>query len=200
MGGVFISFEGPEGSGKSTQVERLRQALPGALVVREPGETALGERIRELVLHGPAMAPAAEMYLFMAARAELLDRVIEPALAAGRVVVADRYHDSTLAYQGGGRGLAVGWPPEFRRPDRTYLLALPPALGLARARGEAAADRMESEPLGFHAAVAAAYDRLAAAEPGRIVRLDATLDADVLAGLVLEDARRVIGRFTPSSS
>ena len=208
MRGFFITFEGPEGSGKSTQIERLRTVLPGALFVREPGGTELGERIRELVLHGPAMAPEAEMYLFMAARAELLREVIEPALAAGRVVVADRYHDSTLAYQGGGRGLDVGWPSGFRRPDRTYLLAVSPEVGLNRARTQRTADRLEAESLDFHRAVGAAYDRMADAEPARYLRLDATLPPHEIHRKIAEDISRQLGGLdattargtTPSSS
>ena len=197
---MFITFEGPEGAGKSTQIELLRSELPDAVFVREPGGTELGEQIRALLLHGSAMSPEAEMYLFMAARAELLREVIEPALAAGRTVVGDRYHDSTLAYQGGGRGLEVTWPKAFRRPDRTYLLALAPEAGLKRAGGHRAADRLESEPLDFHRAVAAAYDRLAAAEPGRYVRLDATGDPAEIHQQVVADLRRLQGRLTASSS
>lgn len=206
--GLFVTFEGPEGSGKSTQIERLRPLLPDALFVREPGGTELGERIRELVLDGPPMAPEAEMYLFMAARAELLRDVIEPGLAAGRVVVADRYHDSTVAYQGGGRGLDVSWPSGFRRPDRTYLLSVPAEVGLGRAGARRSADRLEAEPLGFHRAVGAAYDRMAAAEPDRYLRLDATRPPDELHHQIVEDIRRRLegagaettGGTTPSSS
>lgn len=175
-------------------MERLRAALPGALFVREPGGTALGERIRQLVLHERSMAFAAEMYLFMAARAELLAELIEPALAEGRVVVADRYHDSTVAYQGGGRGLPVPWPDGFRRPDRTYLLVLPPHLGLRRAAERRGPDRLEAEPIGFHEAVAGAYDRLAESEPQRFLKLDATLDADALAATILDDVHHLLGR------
>src|SRR6266851_6401634 len=131
--GLFITFEGPEGAGKSTQVELLRQALVARepVVTREPGGTPVGERIRDLLLHsGLTMAPEAEMLLFMASRAELVSRVIAPALAAGRVVIADRYHDTTLAYQGGARGVPTWWPESFPRPDRTFLLDLPAEAGL----------------------------------------------------------------------
>ena len=131
--GIFITFEGPDGAGKSTQVELLAQALAERepLVFREPGGTELGERIREIVLHRPeSMSAEAEMHLFMAARAELLRTRIEPALAAGRIVIDDRYQDSTLAYQGGGRGAPVDWPASFPKPDLTILLVLPPDVGL----------------------------------------------------------------------
>lgn len=189
---MLITFEGPEGAGKSTQVKLLHRALADRrpLVTREPGGTDLGERIRDLLLHGKeAMTPEAEMYLFMAARGELLARVIRPALAAGRTVIADRYHDSTLAYQGGARGAPATWPDAFPRPDRTFLLELPPEVGLERRRRSGrAADRMEAEGLDFHLAVASAYRRLAEAEPARWVRLDATrspeeLHAAVMSGL-----------------
>ena len=182
MSGLFITFEGPEGAGKSTQVELLRRALAERepVVTREPGGTPVGERIRDLLLHsGVDMAPEAEMLLFMASRAELVARVIAPALAAGRIVIADRYHDTTLAYQGGARGVPTWWPESFPRPDRTFLLDLPAETGLERVRRSgSAADRMESEAVAFHRAVVAAYRRLAEAEPNRWVRLDASCAAD----------------------
>jgi dTMP kinase len=176
--GLFITFEGPEGAGKSTQVELLRRALAALepVVTREPGGTPVGERIRDLLLHSRLdMAPEAEMLLFMASRAELVARVIGPALVAGRIVIADRYHDGTLAYQGGARGVPTWWPASFPRPDRTFLLDLPPEAGLDRVRSSGrTADRLESEALVFHRAVVAAYRRLADAEPERWVRLDAS--------------------------
>jgi dTMP kinase len=187
---VFVTFEGADGAGKSTQVELLCAALSdrSPLVVREPGGTPLGERVRELLLHGVSMSPEAEMLLFMAARAELLAVAIRPALEAGRMVIADRYHDSTLAYQGGGRGVETWWPADFPRPDRTFLLRLSsPEAGFGRIAGRRA-DRLESAGLEFHRRVAAAYDRLAAAEPSRWVVLDATrppeeVHAEVMAAL-----------------
>lgn len=182
MAGLFITFEGPDGSGKSTQVEKLAAALAGRspLVVREPGGTELGERIRDLLLHRPeGMSAAAEMHLFMAARAELLETVIKPALAAGRIVVDDRYHDSTMAYQGGGRGIAVPWPESFPKPDLTILLALPPQDGIGRLeRSGKLLDRLDAEPPDFHRRAAAKYDQMAEAEPERFLRVDATADPD----------------------
>src|SRR6202165_2978853 len=118
--GLFITFEGTEGSGKTTQVEMLGEWLASddPVVVREPGGTELGERIREVVLYAGLVIDAeAEMYLFMAARRQLISEVIAPALAAGHIVVADRYHDSTLAYQGGARGGPTTWAPTFPPPD-----------------------------------------------------------------------------------
>jgi dTMP kinase len=176
--GLFITFEGTEGSGKTTQVEMLGEWLASRdpVVVREPGGTELGERIREVVLYaGLEIDAEAEMYLFMAARRQLIAEVIAPALAAGQVVIADRYHDSTLAYQGGGRGVPAGWPPTFPRPDLTFLLEGPVEAGLGRHETAGKSpDRMEQESLEFHRKVAAAYARIATAEPERLVRLDAT--------------------------
>jgi dTMP kinase len=176
--GVFITFEGPEGSGKTTQVELLGEALASRepVMVREPGGNELGERIREIVLYGAMELDAeAEMYLFMAARKQLIAEVIAPALAAGQIVVADRYHDSTLAYQGGARGVPTTWPATFPRPDVTFLLSVPVEHGLERlARAGKKPDRVEGESIEFHKRVAAAYERLASSEPARFTRLDAT--------------------------
>jgi dTMP kinase len=182
MAGLFVTFEGTEGSGKTTQVELLGEWLTSRdpVVIREPGGTELGERIREVVLYaGLDMDAEAEMYLFMAARRELICEVIAPALAAGQIVIADRYHDSTLAYQGGARGVPAIWPPTFPRPEVTFLLEGPVEKGLERhvAAGKAP-DRMERESIEFHRKVAAAYDQLAAAEPARFMRLDATGSRD----------------------
>jgi dTMP kinase len=180
--GLFVTFEGTEGAGKTTQVELLGDWLSSGdpVVVREPGGTELGERIREVVLFaGLDIHPEAEMYLFMGARRQLIAEVIVPALAAGQVVIADRYHDSTLAYQGGGRGVPTHWPPTFPRPDVTFLLEGPVETGLGRHESAGKAkDRMEQESIDFHLRVAEAYSRLAAAEPGRFVRLDATGSRD----------------------
>jgi dTMP kinase len=187
--GLFITFEGPDGSGKSTQVELLARALSDRdpLVVREPGGTELGERIRELLLHRPeGMSAEAEMYLFMAARAELLETRIKPALAAGRVVIDDRYHDSTMAYQGGGRGVGAEWPAHFPKPHLTVLLALPAEEGIGRHEGAGKLlDRLDAESLEFHRSVAQTYDRLAEAEPGRFLRLDATADPEEIHRMVM---------------
>jgi dTMP kinase len=176
--GLFITFEGTEGSGKTTQVELLGEWLStrDPVVVREPGGTELGEKVRDVVLYaGLEIDAEAEMYLFMAGRRQLIAEVIMPALAAGQIVVADRYHDSTLAYQGGAKGVPASWPSTFPRPDITFLLEGPVENGLERhvAAGKTM-DRMEKESLEFHRKVAAAYGRLAAAEPKRFVRLDAT--------------------------
>jgi dTMP kinase len=180
--GLFISFEGTEGSGKTTQAELLAEwlAKDDPVLVREPGGTELSEQIRDVLLYrGMEIDPEAEMYLFMASRRQLVAEVIAPALAAGQIVIADRYHDSTLAYQGGARGLATTWPPSFPRPDITFLIEGPVEAGLGRHEDAGKSkDRMERESLDFHNKVAQSYARLAEADPERFVRLDATGSRD----------------------
>jgi dTMP kinase len=179
MPGLFVTFEGIDRSGKTTQARLLADALgPDAVAVREPGGTPLGERVREL-LKDPRgeIGPYAEALLFAAARSELCRQVIRPALEAGRVVVSDRFVDSSLAYQGAGRGLGVDevleinrWATEGLVPDLTIYLALDPATAAARA-GEA--DRFEDEGAQLQRLVHDAYEELAAAEPHRFRRVDA---------------------------
>jgi len=199
---LLVTFEGIEGSGKSTQVEllarRLRHRSPVAL--REPGGTDLGERIRGLLLHleDVPISAEAELHLFLAARAELVDEVVRPALEGGRVVLIDRYHDSTRAYQGGARGLDVEWPAWLPRPDLTFLLELPAAVGLARRQAAGGENRIDAEALAFHEAVAAAYDRLAQAEPERWIRLDATLPPAEIQATVQQHVDRKLEGSTSS--
>lgn len=180
--GLFITFEGTEGSGKTTQAELLSEWLEmeSPVLVREPGGTELSEQIRDVLLYrGLEIDAEAEMYLFMAARRQLIAEVIAPALAAGQIVIADRYHDSTLAYQGGARGVPTTWPPTFPRPDITFLLEGPAEVGLSRHEvAGKSKDRMEQESIDFHRNVAEAYEKLADAEPQRFVRLDATGSRD----------------------
>lgn len=205
--GLFITFEGTEGSGKSTQLRLLRDApgLEHAIFLREPGGTELGEQIRRLLLHSAgALGATAETHLFLAARAQLVDEVVVPTLEAGRPVVADRYHDSTLAYQEGARGVEVGWPAGFPRPDVTFLLELPVEVGMERLERDGPLDRMEAQGLEFHRKVARAYDRLAVQEPGRFVRLDATLPPAMIQDQIRERlapllAKLKVRRIGPSS-
>lgn len=180
--GLFITFEGTEGSGKTTQAELLNEWLEkeSPVLVREPGGTELSEQIRDVLLYkGLQIDAEAEMYLFMASRRQLIAEVIAPALVAGQIVIADRYHDSTLAYQGGARGVQTTWPPTFPRPDITFLLEGPAEVGLNRHEmAGKSKDRMEQESIDFHRKVAEAYEKLADAEPQRFVRLDATGSRD----------------------
>jgi dTMP kinase len=195
---MFVTFEGVDGSGKSTQARLLAEALrdEGREVVatREPGGTELGERVRELVLHGNGVSPWAEATLFAAARAQLVEEVIRPALARGADVVCDRYLDSSLAYQGIGRGLGVDRVLELNLvatggllPDTTFLLELP-AAEAARRRG-ADTDRLEAEGQEFAERVGIAYRELADAFPRRIVAVDATLSPEEQARIVREELR-----------
>ena len=206
--GLFVAFEGGEGSGKSTQVALLARTLraAGREVVRthEPGATPVGAQIRSLLLHGlmvdgveaEPLGARAEALLFAADRAHHVDTVIRPALAAGAVVLTDRYVDSSLAYQGLGRGLPLDevrqlslWATGGLLPTLTVLLDLPATVGLARAGGRSAADRLERESLDFHERVRAAYLEQAAADPARYLVLDATQPPDELAKLVAQALR-----------
>ncbi|HSC91961.1 MAG TPA: dTMP kinase [Gaiellaceae bacterium] len=187
---MFVTFEGIDGSGKSTQAELLVHALraEGREVVstREPGGTELGERIRELLLDGQAISGWAEAALFAAARAQLVEQVIRPALERGADVVCDRYVDSSLAYQGLARGLGLERVLELNlaavgglMPDVTFLLLLDPEEALRRHGDEP--DRIEREGGAFQSGVDRAYRELAAAFPQRIVALDAGGAPDELA-------------------
>jgi dTMP kinase len=176
---VLITLEGIDGSGKSTQAEWLHAALgPDALLVREPGGTEAAERIRELLADPDVhLDPLAELLLFCAARADLVRRVIRPALEAGRDVVCDRFADSTVAYQGVARGLGADLAQstsdtatEGLRPAITILLRAEPEEGLRRAEGN---DRFEREGIELQRKVAAAYEEIAEREPERVVAVDA---------------------------
>src|SRR4051794_30927049 len=184
---MFVSFEGADGSGKSTQAELLRDALvtEGREVVltREPGGTELGERARELVLNGPSMGAWAEAALYAASRAEHVEEVIRPALERGAIVVCDRYIDSSLAYQGIARGLGVDAVLELNLavtggllPDITFLLLVD--LDVAAGRYANSPDRLEREGTELQAKVDAAYRELAARFPERIVTVDADRSPD----------------------
>jgi dTMP kinase len=201
--GFFIAFEGGEGAGKSTQVVRLAESLraSGCRVVTtfEPGDTAVGLQLREILLAPStgSLAPQTEALLYAADRAEHVATVVRPALNRGEVCITDRYIDSSLAYQGAGRTLDVAdvertsqWATDGLWPDLTVLLDIDPAVGLTRFRTPA--DRLEAEPLAFHQRVREQFLRLSARAPERYVVLDATEPVDQVASRVRAavDARR----------
>ena len=178
---MFITFEGPEGCGKSTHAKRLKAYLEGkgrrVLLTFEPGGTQVGKKIRELLLKPESVLDdTTEVYLFAADRSEHVGKIVRPALEAGKIVICDRYLDSTLAYQIGGRRL----PEDLVRylnmissqgliPDLTFLLDVTPATGLKRAAGKGTPDRFERETLAFHQRVRATYLQVARDNPGRVI-------------------------------
>lgn len=201
-GGRFISFEGPEGGGKSTQakrvVERLKGEGLGVRLVREPGGTSTGELIRGILQHnagGEPLCDASEVFLFCASRAQLCRRVLGPALERGEWIVCDRFADSTLAYQGYGRGFDLEMLRAFNGfatgsvvPELTFLLDVPSEVGLERVRQrsvDGSKDRIESEALDFHRRLREGYLSLASREPERFVIVDTTkLDIDAASEMI----------------
>ena len=197
--GRFITFEGPEGSGKSTQLrllaERLRKAGQDVLETQEPGGTPIGVQIRHVLLDAKnrELCPTAELLLMFASRAQNVDEVILPALSAGHTVLSDRFTDSTLVYQGVGRGLGADVVYELDRiacrglvPDLTLLIDIDAETGLARARRRSARTddsetRMEEQDVGFHRRVREAYRQLAADEPKRIRLIDGSRTREAVA-------------------
>jgi dTMP kinase len=196
-GGLFVTFEGVEGSGKSTQVRALaahleRRGVP-VVLSREPGGTLLGEKLRDILLdHGQSgMLPLTELLLYLASRAEHVAQVVAPHLRDGAVVISDRYADASVAYQGGGRELGAGFVESLNdvatagvKPDVTFLLDLDPGEGLERLGRDSdglrpdTPDRIESETIEFHRRVRAAYLGAAERDPSRFVVIDAGLDPD----------------------
>lgn len=214
--GLFITFEGLDGSGKTTQINRLAAWLKkrgrGALITRQPGGTATGERIRALVLNSRSkgLAPMAEMALMFADRAQVIAEVVKPALAAGEIILCDRYTDSTEAYQGGGRELGSEIVLELHRiicgglqPDLTLLLlpSLEPSLERARRRNQRAVEesgedetRFEQEQDAFYSRVWRKYREIAAREPGRVVLIEGDLSIDEVHRRIVEAvAERLAG-------
>ncbi|ADV68023.1 dTMP kinase [Deinococcus maricopensis] len=190
--GLFITFEGPEGAGKSTQVRALTAHLAALGVphtlTREPGGTPFGTRVRDVLLDPTLQIdPLPEFLLYSASRAQLVTDVIRPALARGEVVICDRYFDSSLAYQGGGRGLSSELLRRITHeatggltPHLTFLLDLDPSVGLGRVAARGQPDRLERADLDFHTRVRARFLDLAAAEPARFEVLDATRPQEAL--------------------
>jgi dTMP kinase len=203
---VFITFEGTEGSGKSVQARlvaaRLRVAGHVVLETREPGGTLLGLELRHIVLDRKELelTPRTEALLMNASRAQLVETEIRPAIERGDIVVCDRFADSTLAYQGAGRGLemdqlvsVISFATARLRPDLTFLLDVPVEVGLARKHAQAQSNRFEAETLAFHARVQAAYRTLAAAEPDRWRCLDGVASVDHLANEIWDAVAAQMG-------
>ncbi len=211
MRGWFLTLEGVEGAGKSTQAKRLAEALEGrglsVLLTREPGGTPLGAAIRELLLDGRVEpVPHAELFLILADRAQHVAEVIRPALAAGRVVVADRFSDATIAYQAGGRGIDRELVEEATRaatgglqPDLTLLLDLSLDVARRRVGGRGARDRLEAEGDAFHERVRAAYLGLVEREPGRIKIVEAEADPETVHRKILGQVLAAMESAGPGS-
>jgi dTMP kinase len=201
----FITLEGVEGCGKSTQSELLRQRLEQVaipvLLTHEPGVTALGERITELLkwTDNVPISPLAELLLFNASRAQLVTEIIVPALEKGTIVICDRYADSTTAYQGYARGLSLDMVAEANQmgtqglvPDLSILLDIPVEEGMARKQGERP-DRFETESVAFHRRVRDGYHKLAEAEPWRWLIIDGTRDRETVAGIIWHGISKLLG-------
>jgi dTMP kinase len=211
--GLFLSFEGGEGSGKSVQAKRLYDELTkrgrDVLLTREPGGTAAGERIREIVLHAQeiALSPEAQVLLYSTARAQNVREVIGPALDAGKIVIADRFFDSTTAYQGYGHGVALSAIRDVTAlacgdlsPDRTFLLDIPVETGLGRSgwRAQSKWDRFEVLDAAFHERVRNGYLLLAAEEPRRWLVIDASGDETTIAADVQRSVDALLAAPAPS--
>lgn len=205
MKGCFISFEGVEGCGKTTQIDTLATALRAQghdlVLTREPGGTPVAESIRELLLDpaNKALSNTAELLLYAAARAQHVDELVRPALEAGKIVLCDRFVDSTTAYQGDGRGMDLALIAQLNAiatggllPTRTYIIDLPVDVGLDRARERGRMDRLEQAPVAFHERVRAAYLKRAEAAPERILLLDGRDSIADLAAQILADVTAVL--------
>jgi len=193
MQGIFISMEGPDGSGKTTQIELLKSYLESIgyeiIVTREPGGTKISEAIRSVILNKEytEMSYMTEALLYASARAQLVSEVIKPAIEEGKAVISDRFVDSSVVYQGMARGLGIDnvykindYAIQGMMPNLTIHLDLPATVGISRKKKQAELDRMELETLDFHERVAEGYRELAKLAPGRIKTLDATEDIKVI--------------------
>ena len=204
--GIFITMEGPDGSGKSTQIELLKEYLEGAgydvLITREPGGNRISEAIREIILNSEytEMSPVTEMMLYASARAQLIAEVVGPAIESGKAVISDRFVDSSLVYQGMARGLGVETVYEINKvaigeymPQLTIMLDLPAEVGISRKKDQKELDRMELESLEFHKKVAAGYREMAQRFPERIKSIDATLPIEEIYGIIKGSVEGLLG-------
>ncbi len=215
--GIFITFEGSEGCGKTTQIHLLAESLKAAgrrvILTREPGGTPVGEQIRHVLQHSDEsadMTPAAELLLFAASRAQLVREIIEPALASGADVISDRFLDSTTVYQGIARRIPAETVEAINAfavgrcvPDRTFILDLPAAQARERVIGRPGAggapDRIEREPIEFYERVRDGYLQLAAADPRRFVVLDASDAREEIARRILTHTRKHLDGLPPTA-
>lgn len=201
--GIFITMEGPDGSGKTTQIDLLKKYLEhkgyDIVIAREPGGTVIGEAIREIILNPEyeEMGHMTELLLYASARAQLVNQVIKPALAEGKAVICDRFVESSAVYQGIGRGLGVDTVYEVNnyalgdvQPKLTIFMDLDAEEGIKRKKEQAKLDRMEKEDLSFHKRVVDGYRHLAALYPERIVRVDATLPIDTIHSMIVDEVER----------
>lgn len=204
MKGLFITFEGPDGSGKSTQITRLREYLLSrgydVLLVREPGGTRISEQIRSVILDtdNKGMNPICEAMLYAASRAQLTHQVIMPALEEGRMVIADRFVDSSIVYQGYARGLGEemvktinSYATEGLEPDVTFLINIPAEVGIARKSNQKKLDRLEQESIEFHKKVHEGYDRLKSGK-SRMIEIDGTKNREDIQREIVEIIREKI--------
>ena len=201
---IFITFEGGEGAGKSTQIELLLEHLQGrgldVVSLRDPGGTAISEKIRDILKdkENALMTPKTEVLLYLAARNQMVESLIMPHLDAGKIVLCDRFSDSTLAYQGYAGGVDENLEELCRfaesgiRPDITFLLRINPELGLARKTGQGELDRLELKGLEFHEAVAEGFEKIAKNNPERVVAIDATLSPQEIHGIIIKHVDKIL--------
>ncbi|MBQ1328700.1 MAG: dTMP kinase [Eubacterium sp.] len=203
--GIFITMEGPDGSGKSTQIALLSDYLKengyDVIITREPGGTRISEKIREIILNKEyqEMNPMTELMLYASARAQLVNEVIGPSIEAGKAVISDRFVDSSVVYQGIARGLGIETVYSVNAhaigkyvPQVTFLLDLPAEEGIRRKKNQAELDRMELESIEFHKKVAEGYRTLADRDPERIVKIDASLPIDEICDMIKVKVKGII--------
>lgn len=203
MEGIFITMEGPDGSGKTTQIDLLKKYLEhrgyDIVIAREPGGTTIGEAIREIILNPDykEMGHMTELLLYASARAQLVNQVIKPALAEGKAVICDRFVESSAVYQGIGRGLGVDTVYEVNnfalgdvKPKLTIFMDLDAEDGIKRKKKQAELDRMEQEDLSFHKRVVEGYRQLAKLYPERIVPINAALPIDEIHSMIVQEVEQ----------